>query len=260
MKKMLLFLFCIFLLKPSLIIAQETDINKHKQDFQSTYRYYQSLVDKYNFSKNNYLTYQTVSSQAEYQQALKKLLLSEVDPLYSYANIVKIKLAEATNILWYKENLLYVKLDDEITYLYNSKAEIEKLSSIADSISFWKSLNSHYLSISEIGYNVLAIRKIGYITKTVENLKATREKALLFVSQIEVDTPEKKAAEERLLNLKNKIDAIDLNLTLIDQTQKAINNQNFYKSTENINSYLNVIILNSNEILNDISNVMFTLK
>jgi len=164
-------------------LAQETTVEEQYQSFLKKYRVYQAGSDFYKNAKSKYLSYQSVTSRADYLGLAKKYLSSEIEAGESYAVFIRSRLTEATKILNYQENFYFIKLDDEITFLSSLKNKVNNVASISDLLSFWTEFETHFESISSYGYSIKAHIEISSLEKIDENLKITKDKLSQYLTE-----------------------------------------------------------------------------
>lgn len=208
--KKIIFLFFIFffLLSPFDALGQNKSSGEIYSELLSKYRQYQGQLEPFSSTKSRYLAYQSVSAQSEFLEVSKQLIRAEIEAMHLYADFVKKYLAEATQILNYDENYIYVKLDDEITYLNLAGDRVNSIETLADAESFLKELEVHYQRISLLGYQAKAIIEIGSTKKIFNNFKVERGKIDNFLSSTEAAQSKISASKEKLVSLDKDVDTV----------------------------------------------------
>lgn len=153
--------------------------------------------------------------------------------MYSYASFVKRYLAEATKVLNYDENYIYVKLDDEITYLNLAREKANSVSTLNEAESLLKELESHYKGISLMGYQTKAITKIGSAKKIFDNLKVERGKIDNFLSSSEAAQNKVSASREKLTSIDKEVETVSGYIKTIETSYQGFaSNNSAAKSNE----------------------------
>jgi len=232
--KKIIFLFFIFLLlSPGNAFGQAKNSSELYNELLSSYRQYQSLLEPFSSAKSRYLAYQSVSAQSEFLEASKRLIKAEIESMYSYASFVKRYLAEATKVLNYDENYIYVKLDDEITYLNLAREKANSVSTLNKAESLLKELESHYKGISLMGYQTKAITKIGSAKKIFDNLKVERGKIDNFLSSSEAAQNKVSASREKLTSIDKEVETVSGYIKTIETSYQGFaSNNSAAKSNE----------------------------
>lgn len=179
--KFLKFAIISILILPSFLLKKrsygfEENSAELYQKFSQNYQIYQTLIDPFNKQKNQYLSYRSLQAQIDFLSSAKNLINAEIQSIILYVQFLKSVLAEATAVLNYKENFLYVNLDKELDYFLLQKTKVSSLSSLGETKDFLKDLQSHYQSVSLFAYQVKAIVEIYSVEKTLGNLKTVSEK------------------------------------------------------------------------------------
>lgn len=254
-----LLIFVIFMYKPNFILAQSSE--SFYQDLLAKYRTYQTNLEPYRTAKAKYTSYQSVISQAEYINTSKKLLTDENSAMLSYAKTVQSRLAEATSVLNYQENLFYIKLDDEISALSLEPVAITGISSLDDLKKTWSDIKSHFLSVSSYGYQTKSYIEIGSFDKIFENLKVVKEKVRSFIfDNTTSNTLEINAAKKMYNDLETNYSEIEGLLNKAKATQKgATVTVDFGPGSKSIRNQIDQAILKSESLLNSYQKIIDTL-
>ncbi len=219
-KTAFIFAFLFFFFTRTALAADKTS-DDYYQELLQNYRRYQGLVEPFNIQRSRHLTYQSVSTQADFINAAKNLASAEVESITSYTTFIRTYLAEATRIINYQENYLYVMLDDELVYLSSSKDGLPALSSLSETQSFMSGLQSHYKKIGGLGYQIKSIVEIGSAMKTLENIKIEANKIENLLGETKSEEAKIYAAKEKFSSLKIVLQEAE---ELINQADKRLKN------------------------------------
>lgn len=257
----MIFLLFLLMLFPRVVLAQDKTSEENYQDLLMNYRVYQGLIDPFNSQKSKYRTYQTVGTQAELLSSSKNLILAEVDSMISYAVFIKSLLAEATKVLNYKENYLYVMLDEELAYLSPLKKNVLNLSSFEETNTAVSDLKTHYQKISNFGYQAKSDIEMAGATKTLENVKIETEKIKNLLSSRSSDDPRSLAAREKLSSLEKEIKTAEGFLNQASGILKNLGKESDHiGSSQQIRSLIDKSIERFTLVVNGEKDILFSLR
>lgn len=261
MKKFLFFLLVLLVFSFKNASAADKSSDELYQELLQNYRRYQGLVEPFKIQRSRYLAYQTVATQADFLNAAKSLASAEIEAIVTYTSFVRTYLAEATQILNYRENYLYVVLDDELVYLSSARDKVNSLSSLSDTQSFLIGLSSHYKKISQIGYQVKSLVEIGSAEKTLENIKVETEKIENLLGEIKSEEAKIYAAKEKFSSLKKELQKAE---ELVDQSGNTLKNapkdSDFGGISTGIRETINQSIIKFSLIISGYKNIVSSLR
>jgi len=261
MKKVLLAMMVFLVLFVGRVMAQEQGSDESYQDLLKNYRTYQALLEVFNTQKSQYLTYQTVESQAELLSSSKNLILTQIDSLTAYATFVKSLLAEATKVLNYKENYLYVMLDEQIAYLESGKNKVLDLSSFTAVNEEASDLQSHYQKISNFGYQSKASIELAGASKILANIKIETDKIKNLLEQRNSDEARVLAAKEKVSGLEKEIrEAEDLLNQASNNLKNFTKDQNYVNLSQEIRRLIDQAVEKFSLIVAGEKDIVFSLK
>jgi len=162
-----LFFFLLFLPSTtfstfSLVFAQEAtpsevkfDFNKAYQDYIYNYDLYLKAHKEYLVAKNQYETYQTLTSQTIALEQTMAMLRARDEVLATFLMAVRIKLADETNVASSKLNLLYLELDEEAQWFREHKEALTSAGSIPDLVDLGNRAKPHQRKADRLTYESL---------------------------------------------------------------------------------------------------------
>lgn len=261
MKKILIFflVFASLLITPK-TLASEKSSNELFQDFQNNYRRYQETIEPYNTSKSREQTYQSLDSQLELLESSKKLLSAEIEAIISYARYIRSYLTEATKILQYQENFIFVMLDDEIAFFDSAREKVRTLSTLSEVQPLADSFAKHYQKISQYSYQIKAITETKSANKITENLIVENGKIENIFSQLGTESAKTKLAKEKLFEINNIIDQTKEILSQAETKQKIISQDNFPDVGKQIRNLIVQAIEKQDVILSGFRNIIVNLQ
>lgn len=253
--KFALFVIAFFLLNPSPLLAQTKSGNEYYQDLLNDYRAYQSLTEPFGVARSRNLTYKSVEAQVEFLEISRRLILAEVKSIKDYVSFIRTVLSDATRILNYQENYLYIKLDDELAFLDQTESKVQTLSTLADTDTLMTDLGKHYAQISQMGYEIKSIIAIGSIKKIQGNLQIEREKLRTILSEAS-GSARLSVSQEKFDGLGKDQQQIDLLVKSMERFQNNIDQ----REAEEIQNLSSQAISRISLMLSGYDNIIANLK
>jgi len=265
MKKFYVFIFlffslALFLLYTKSTLAQSKTSTENYQELLQNYRSYQDAITPFNTKKSRYLTYGTVDTQAELLDASKNLLNVETRVITSYTSFIKSLLAEATQILQYRDTVLYIKLDDELSSLNIAGGKVGTLSSLSEAETLSADFSDQYKKISRIGYQIKSIVEIESVKKIFANLQVEKNKLENFLNEQTGSTSQILAAKEKFSTLNQDFGRISDLISQAETSQKKLENGDPIGLTQEIWKNLNEAKAVIGQIITGYQNIIFSLK
>lgn len=250
-----------FFLPPNLSYSQEKvfDANKAFEDYLYNVNLYRQSHSEYIVAKESYLKYQTLTSKNNALEKTKLMLKNQDEVVKTYLTALRLKLAEVSGINNYNQNVLYLRLDDEIPWYQkhqeslNSVGTLEDLTSLADNgkeqyqkteILAFQTLGAVLNSKQEVFYEEINQRikelkeKIGEIRIKGDKNTALAERWLLEAENRLTRSQEKQSASQKLLSqIKNS----DFNKNE-SYNQAQFNIEESHQYLKEANSYLKEVI------------------
>lgn len=257
-----IFLLLLFLLLfTQSVSANDKSSEELYQELLQNYRRYQGLVEPFNVQRSRHLTFQTVATQADFLNASKTLLSAEIESILSYTSFIRTYLAEATRILNYRENYLYVMLDDELAYLSSAKEKVTSLSSLSETQSFMTQLQSHSKAVNQISYQVKSLVEIGSAEKTLENIEVETEKIENLLGEIKSEEAKIYAAKEKFSSLKKELQSAE---DVIKQADNKLKNSpkdaNFKEVSRSVREQIDQSLNKFSSIVSGYKNIVYSLR
>lgn len=260
MKKTVFFLLVLFSIFTVCAFATDKNSDEYYQSFIEKFRLYQTQKEPYNTVKSRYLGYQTVSSRAEYLDQTKKLLTSQIEAEEVYTQLIRSRLVEATSVLNYNENVYFIRLDDELTYLGLAKKQLPEIASVSELLVFWKTLDGHVVSISNYGYAIKSYIEVISAEKIYENIKITKGKVNDYLSEAPADSGFVKAAKDKFSLSDQEFNKATVMLKDVKSVQSQMSGKNggsgeAARVRSNVNSLIDLL----NKIIVDYQNIILSL-
>ncbi|MBN1263379.1 MAG: hypothetical protein JW991_03395 [Candidatus Pacebacteria bacterium] len=165
-KKTLLLLFVLFLgitfVPAPRLSAQEapSDLSSSPEtNFKKAYESYLIKFDEYRqahkdylIAKNQYQTYETLAAKTIALERSIAVLQARAEVMISFLAAARIKLADETNVGSSRLNLIYLQLDDEITWFKQHKATLSSAGSLPDLFKVADGFNDHHSTAEFLVY------------------------------------------------------------------------------------------------------------
>ena len=161
MKRLPIIITLLFLLFWPLVIAhaQETtpvfDFNRAYNDYVYIYSQYRQAHTEYVVAKQAYLKHKTLTSKTEAQNKTLKMLELRDDVIRTYLTALRMKMAETTGISNYEQNILYLKLDDEVTWYIDHRNALTSAGNLEDLVDSAKETQKKYEKTEILIYQTL---------------------------------------------------------------------------------------------------------
>ncbi|MFZ5366344.1 MAG: hypothetical protein ACOZBZ_03535 [Patescibacteria group bacterium] len=200
-------LFSIAILLNSYIAtyAQDFDFNRAFQDYTYNYNLYRSAHLEYISAKSEYLTYKTLTAQTKALEKTKNMLLNRAETLKTYLTALRMKLKETTGILNYQQNIYYLKLDNEVSWLATHKNSLPSAGTLEDLVKISQEAENRYPSIEILAYQTLGQVLLGKENSLREKINEQISKTQDKINQIKETGEDTTILERWLIQAKEKI-------------------------------------------------------
>lgn len=220
----------IFLLLATSVKAQDISPQGVYNDYLFTYGQYRQAYQDYLIARQTYLNYQTLTSKTEAQNKTQKMLEFREETLRTYLIAIRRKLAEETKILNYDQNILYVKLDDEIVWHSSQKQTFSSAGTLEDLIASAKQSQERYPKTEILIYKTLTAILTGKESRLYEKINLQMENLREKVKEIrENGDKDTQVLERWLLEVENRLRRSKDKMT---EAQKLVANLKEYDSNK----------------------------
>lgn len=181
MKKLSIFLFLFFFfLSVSSTYAQDFNFQKAYEDYLFNFNKYRQSYSEYLTAREAHLSYNTLTSKNNAQEKTLKLLQDENEVVRTYLTALRLKLAETTGISNYEENVIYLKLDKEVSWYLNQRDKLMAAINLEDLVALGKESKENYQATDILSYqalgSVLAGKEINFRNRLNEQIILIKEK------------------------------------------------------------------------------------
>lgn len=255
-----------FHIPSSILHAQDFNYARAYQDYLYSFSQYRSAYLNYQSAKSEYQTYQTLTAQTKAIDMTKTMLTARTETLRTFLTAVRMKLNDDQNVSVYQKNLLFTKLDEEISLLIQNKTEIAPVSTIDDMLNVSQKFEKNYPVAVYLTYQTKGTLWAGRINASINevkseitnlenNIKQMRETGK-DVSTLERWLIQAKGKEQLAEEKYNSGDKIISTMTIQNSPEEMLkilnNSQQIF---EDSNQYLKETITNLKEIINGVKNV-----
>jgi hypothetical protein len=238
------------------------DYSKAYQDYVYHLTLYRQAYQKFIVTKNEYLTYKTLTSETKAQEAIKEMLEARSSVVITYLTALRMRLEETTGVLSYQSNLRFLELMKNIDTYEQQKKLFSAAASFKDLLKISQQFESQYkqteVLIYQTLFTVISGRQNNLRDQIQYQITKTTEKLAQITKEGQKDTAK---AERWLLEAKNKVtlsqqkqEDAQKNLTKLNPSLKD-KNKTFSDSQlmlEESNQYLKEAVSNLKETITEI--------
>ncbi len=182
------------------------DYAKAYQDYIYNLSLYHQAYQKFVIAKNEYLTYQTLTSETKALEATKNMLEKRSQAAITYLSALRMRLAETTGILTYKSNLLFLNLLKNIEIYEGQKTFFPSAATLNDLLKVSIKFEEQYKKTEILIFDTLLTIIMGKENNLRDQIQYQITKIQEKLTQIKKEDEKDTAKAERwLLEAKNKI-------------------------------------------------------
>jgi len=152
-----LFLLSFFFLSPQKSHSEEKifDADKAFQDYLYNTNLYRESHSEYIVARESYLKYQTLTSKNAALEKTRTMLKNQDEVVKTYLTTLRLKLAEVSGITNYGQNVLYLRVDDEIPWFKKHQESLNSAGTLEDLISLGEDGKEQYQETEILAYQTL---------------------------------------------------------------------------------------------------------
>ena len=155
MRKILPALLLSFFVFSTPILGQEFNFQKAYEDYLFNYNQYRQSYSDFVAAKEAYLTYQTLTSKNTALEKTQKMLKNEDEVIRTYLTALRMKIAETAGITNDEQSILYLKLDNEVSWYGKHKDSLSSAATLEDLVSSSKKMSDQYKNTEVLTYQTL---------------------------------------------------------------------------------------------------------
>jgi len=203
MRKLLTFIIFV-ILTPSLCLAQNFDFKKAFSDYLHNFNLYRDAHLGYVSAKSEYLAYETLASQTKALEKTRSMLEKRDNVLICYLTALRTKLAETTRITNYEQNMKYIFLDNQISFLKVNKENLSSPGSLEDLLKVSAEVEEKYKEIELLSFQTLGIISSSQVEKLHKETERQTQKIEEKINQMRNEGEKTATLERWLLEVKEK--------------------------------------------------------
>ncbi len=147
----------LFFLLPQKSYSEEKifDADRAFQDYLYNTNLYRQSHSEYIIARESYLKYQTLTSKNTALEKTRLMLKNQDEVTRTYLTALRLKLAEVSGITNYGQNVLYLRLDDEIPWFQKHQQSLNSAGTIEDLVSLSEDGRNQYQKTEILAYQTL---------------------------------------------------------------------------------------------------------
>lgn len=155
------------LVNPSISFAQtgSFDADKAYQDYLYNYNLYRDSHLRYVSARSEYFSYRTLNAETKALESTRDMLSKRAEVLRTYLVALRMLLIESTGITNYQQNMAFVKLDTETTWLKEHKDSLSAPDSLQDLVKVSEPFESKFPDTEILSYQTLGLILSGRINQ-----------------------------------------------------------------------------------------------
>lgn len=131
------------------------DADKAFQDYLYNYNLYRESHSEYIIAKESYLKYQTLTSKNTALEKTRLMLKNQDEVIKTYLTALRLKLAEVSGITNYGQNVLYLRVDEEIPWFKKHQESLNSAGTLEDLVSLSEDGKGQYQKTEILAYQTL---------------------------------------------------------------------------------------------------------
>lgn len=157
MRKILPILISTFLLfySSTLAISQDFNFQRAYEDYLFNYNQYRQSYSDFVPAKEAYLSYQTLTSKNTALEKTQKMLQDEDEVVRTYLTALRMKVTETAGITNDEQNILYLKLDNEVSWYGKHKDSLASAATLEDLTNSSQKISNQYKMTEVLIYQTL---------------------------------------------------------------------------------------------------------
>ncbi len=193
------------------VFSQEASLNSSDFDFQRAYQDYTYNLSLYRkakvnheLSKSQYLCDKTLSLRTKAKEATLEILQSRNEVIKTYLTAQRMKLRESLGLEEVKRELLYSRIDEEVSWLIDHKDRLTSAGSLGDLVNDSDEASERYRMTEPLIYEVLFAISNGKIKNFHQRLTQINQTLKSKIAEIRENEDKQTATLERwILEVEN---------------------------------------------------------
>jgi len=151
----IIFSTLLFFYSFTLVRAQEFNFSRAYNDYIFNYNQYRQSYSDFVAAKEAYLAYQTLTSKNTALEKTQKILKDEDEVIKTYLTALRMKVAETTGISSDEQNIVLLKLDNEVSWYGKHKDNLSSAATLEDLVDSSKKMSGQYKNTEVLIYQTL---------------------------------------------------------------------------------------------------------
>lgn len=186
--------------------AQEFNYARAFNDYLYTLGKYREAHREYIVARQAYLAYQTLTSKATAQEKTLAMLRARDETVHTYLAALRMRLAASTGVTNYEQSILYLRLDDELSWYEKHKNNLPSAGSLEDLEKTAEEAQRRWLETEISAYKTLEVILRGKEKALLEQMSTIIEDLGNKLAQIRQKGDKKTTISERwLLEAENRL-------------------------------------------------------
>lgn len=178
-------------------------------------------------ARGEYLTYRTLTAETKALEATRQMLQKRDEVLRTYLSSLRLKLVETTGISNYQQNLVFVKLDAEVSWLASHKDLLTSPGSLADLVKVSSDLEEKYPDLEFLIYQtlgtILSGKENSLREKSIHQADSTQE----IINRMKSEGESVEKLERWLIEARKKITLSEQKQTEAESKIKALKESDY---------------------------------
>ena len=134
---------------------REFNYGQALQDYVYNFNLYRQAHKDYLIARSQYKTYQTLTAETVALEQTIKMLQARDETIATFLTALRLRLAEKTNVGSSRLNVLYLRLDEEVSWYRDHAKSLTSAGSIPDLLKLSQQTEEHYSNTEAMIYESL---------------------------------------------------------------------------------------------------------
>ena len=158
----LVFAFMVSLFSPMALSQEgEFDFERAYQDYSYNYGVYRRAHNDYILARGQYLTYQTLKSKTNGQQATLVMLQARDEVIITYLTAIRLKLIETDGVSDFEKEVFFTRIDAEVEWYKSHKSSLPSAGNLEDLVESSGDAEDRYKTTEVLVYQALTTILVG---------------------------------------------------------------------------------------------------
>lgn len=187
------------------VLGQDFDFERAYDDYLHNFNLYRNAYLEYVSAKSEFLTYKSLEAQTKALEKTRSMLEARSQVLITYLTALRMRLAETTKVIDYEQNMRYIQLDNQVSFLKSNKEQFSSPGSIEDLLAVSREVEGKYPAIELLAYQTIETIVFDAENNLQDRVRKQAEKAEEKVNQMRTEGEETATLERWLIEVREKI-------------------------------------------------------